>query len=172
MELNDMERLFVGQALFKRLGEQMSTKDPDSLRGREDQLLAARYAASGAKSYDAVLLGRKVGTYSVKVSKQTPKATETVFSVQSTPAATEWARQNPGEVADYVQDHLEDFLRYCWERYGEIPDGCTVTEVDVPARPGRVTGTTLKVDPHEVSIALRDGLPGSGPIVGLLEAGE
>jgi hypothetical protein len=50
-----------------------------------------------------------------------------------------------------------------------MPEWATTTMVDVPGKPERVTGTTLRIDPQKVVDAMRGEL--GGAITHLLEGG-
>ena len=51
-DFNEREQLVIAQALYNALGEIVSTKDADSLRGQADDFYKALYMECGAKSYD------------------------------------------------------------------------------------------------------------------------
>lgn len=171
-ELTDMERAYVGQALYKRVAEEMSTGNPDNLRGRADAELRRRYEETGAKSYDAILFGRKVGTWSVNVSNGAPERIEEVLSVRDWGAFRQWMELNPDDVLEYVaQEAAVDFCEWNVARTGELPDGARVGHVRITAQSPSVRSTTPRIDPGEVAEAIRDNLPGGDRIAGVLEAG-
>lgn len=149
LELNDAERLFIAQAFYAKVGAMVSTKDPDNLRGRVAAGYTELYEQTGAKSFDAKVCGQKVGTFSLTVSKPKDSATETQLAVTDADALLRWAVENG---CAYVDMKLaEEHFR----QSGEVPDGCEVKEIVIPAdEGGKVTRTTLRIDSELVARAL------------------
>lgn len=159
-----VEQLAVAQAVYKAVASVVGTKDPDNLRGVVDDKVISMYQATGAKSFDIKVKGSKVGSISVRLTK--PKKGKTVV-VTDRDAFEEWAlgeglahlETKPTVVMD------EDAILHNALNDGEIPNGCTVVDVDEPEK---VTGTTLRgCDPLKVSDALGDGF--EDKVMGLLE---
>lgn len=167
-EWTDMERLIVAQAVYKVVADEVSTKDPDGLRGRMDAEARAAYERDGIKSRDALLLGEKVGTWSVKVSKAVEETREDHVVVEDARAMDEWLLGNALTMAAYIQRDgvLEDFANWVLGSTGEVPGGCSVTEVVHHGRPAGFAGTTLKVDPARVAEVMQGQLPAA--VAGLL----
>ena len=86
-ELPAMQRLAIAQALYKKIAEMVSTKEPESLRSEVDEQVKGFYAATGGKSYDVNLNGKQVGTMTVNVAKE---STSTVFDLADDTAFTRW----------------------------------------------------------------------------------
>lgn len=172
MDLPPMERLAVEQALFSRIGEDVSTKSTGSLRNACDEQVLANYRAMGAKSYDVHVAGEKVGTYSVRVGKESPEKVSKRLVVRD-PAtleayvASDECAEERGEYVRLMARNLAEFLL---ETYGIVADGCEVVEEVTPAQPPRVLGTTLRVDADKVASALAGSLP--AVIAGLIEGGD
>lgn len=196
-EFSNLENLTIAQAIYKAVSEAVSTKDPDSLRSRVDAETIEGYERTGCKSYDLMLRGTKVGTYSIRFSKAVNK---TLIVVRDPLAFGRWAYANnlakkqiqlTIDVEDWMPENLVDIeyhiTEQTWrdgiaqEKYvvdddaldvarenGEVPDGCEPQVIDEPSTP---IGTLLKVDPALVAAALGDML--SGAVRGLLtEGGE
>jgi len=157
-ELTPVQRLAVAQAVYRRVGAIVSTKDPDSLRAQCDADMRANFENTGAKSYDVVIDGSKVGTYSVKTSKPKKNVDLRVVDMK---AYVEWCCQNSCMTTDDAQ------ARRKFEETGEVPDGCEVVEIETA---GGYSGTVLKVDEEAVADAVGGLLPST--IAGLLEDGE
>lgn len=169
--LSDTERLAVAQAVFKAMADEVSTKNPDGLRGRMDARLLDAYEATGAKSFDLKVDGKKVGTYSVVVSKARPEQVDTRVAVTDHRRLARWLARNLDELAGYVARHGTDVAAFMLDEYGELPDGCETYEVLAhEAEPERAERTTLRVDGQKVAEALRGRLPEA--VAGLLEGGE
>lgn len=156
MQLTDVERLAVAQAFQKAVGDLTATKDPDNLRGRVDaEMVGAFYSNPMAgKSFDLKLLGEKVGTYSMTVSKPKPQKVERILDVKDSKAFREWAERGGFMEVDMaaVQEHFEES--------GEVPEGCDIATLVTPAdEGGAVTRTTLKVEPEAVARVLGGQLP-------------
>lgn len=90
-DITDMERLAIAQALFKAISSVVSTKDPDSLRGRVDARAIENYKSTGAKSFDLTLNGTKVGSFSVRLSRAVHRVD---FVVGDREACLRWCVEN------------------------------------------------------------------------------
>jgi aspartyl-tRNA synthetase len=100
-ELPVMEQLAIEQALFSRLGEDVSTKNPDSLRSACDQQVVDNYRAMGAKSYDVHVNGSKVGTYSVRTSKEKPQEKKNRLVIK-----------DPYALEKFIEDNIITYKKY------------------------------------------------------------
>ena len=163
-----MEQLAIEHALFSKLGEDVSTKNPDSLRIMADEEIVGNYRAIGAKSYDIHVNGQKVGTYSVRVSKERPQETKQRLVVKDPYALEHFIQNNTvASVGDgeasyaelYAEAMLQNFAEYVLNVHGEMPDGCEMVEETIPAQPPRVLGTTLRIDEDKVASAINGYLP-------------
>ena len=166
-----MEQLAIEQALYNRLGADVSTKDPDSLRGMADEQVVANYRAMGAKSYDVNVNGARVGTYSVRMSRGKDAQTVRHFEVTDDAALDAWVRGDDAQQFwdGYITSHRSEFARWYFESMGELPDGCEMVAETIPAQPSQVIGTTLRVDADKVSAAIAGYLPTT--IAGILGGG-
>jgi len=167
-DLNKLQECMLAQGLYSKLGEIVSTKNPDSLRSQLDERARFLYETDGIKSRDGIINGVKVGTYSVKTHKATPAVP---------PTFAETLKMTGDEVtfADYIMQDM-DALRGFLMRYarsigamwfndtGEIPAGFELVEEmedpGTPAQPERYAGTVLKVDTDKLAMALGPQLPG------------
>lgn len=169
LEFNDIEKLIIEQAFFNAVAEDTKTKNPDNLRGRVDAMMERDYYENpmAGKSFDLKLLGQKVGTYSLTVSKGKPSKTETSLEIADRDEFMAWAEANGyvEKVAD-MDAIMEDF-----KADGVLPDGCKPVEITTPEVVGGiVTRSTVRVDQERVARALGPQLE---PIVyALLEGGE
>ena len=167
--MNDIERLAVEQAVFKAIAEDVSTSNRDGLRGRMDEQFRALYEESGVKSRVVRLNGQKVGTYSIRLSKETEQSSYEEFQVDSYEKLAKWADGlTEEEVRHYVSMHLRELAEFAFGESGEMPDGCSMHEIIVPATDSVYQGTVLKVDPQAVIRALPDS---AAPIRYFLEGG-
>lgn len=172
MNKEDLEKLAFAQALYQKLGEIVSTKDPDSLRGLADEFYREMYETTGAKSFEVKIDGEKVGTYSVRVSKAKPSTTEEHFTVTDEEKLSEWVSReiNYDLAASFVFAHLERFAGWYFTETGEVPYGCELEQTVTLAQPARYSGGALKVDPMAVLGAMQGKL---GPsVAGILGGGE
>lgn len=164
------EQLYVKQALYSRLAGDVSTKDPDSLRGQFDAALVETYANTGYKSKDAMIDGQKVGTYSVHVGKGKPQEVVSELRVTDHGRLIDYVLYSD-ECADERKEYLElmakNFAEFCVHTYGTVCDGCEMVERVIPEQPPKVLGTTLRIDAEKVGKALGGYLPTS--IAGMLE---
>lgn len=153
VELSNIEKLIVKQAFVSAVADDIKTKNPDNLRGQVDEMMKEAYYGSpmAGRSFDLRLMGEKVGTYSLTVSKGAPEKVERTFEVQDKQAFMEWAEENGyvEKVAD-MEAILADF-----RENGVVPEGCNPVEVIIPeVLGGAVTRTTVKVDSEKVARVL------------------
>lgn len=167
-----MEQLAIEQALFSRIGNDVSTENPESLRSYADSQLIGSYYTTGARSYDQFVNGQKVGTYTVRVGRGTKEQKKTHLVV-SKPDKLESYVNSPecsDEVAEYMVLMAQNFASWMLETYGIVCDGCEVWEETISAESPKVLGTTLRIDAEKVSEALAGYLPTT--IAGLLGEGS
>lgn len=162
--MTDMERLAIAQAMYKAIGEIVSTKDPDSLRSQVGARLLREYEEDGTKQKAMRVNGHEVGL--LYVSQAQPKE-RIRAEIADADALWDFAAD---DVRDFIADSglWEDFA--LWLRaqgYGSksLPGASfvTVAEQKPPA-------TVLKVEPEKVAAALGEGLPDA--VMGLIGAGE
>jgi len=160
-DLPIMEQLAIEQALYSKLGEDVSTKNPDSLRGMADEEIVGNYRTMGAKSYDVHVNGSKVGTYSVRVGKGAPAKTTKNMVVLNQIKLEQFATSDEcaDERAEYMALMARNFAEWMLATYGIVCDGCDVVENEIPAQPSHVLGTTLHIDADKVADAISGYLP-------------
>lgn len=153
-ELSPVEKLAIAQAFQKAVGELTKTGVATNLRGEVDAEMERRFERARAiglapKSFDVELLGRKVGTYSITTSEGKPSRVESRLVTTDAGAYLEWAYER-GFVRIDDAAVTANFIAT-----GEIPDGCDVEEVFVPAVDGgAITRTTLRIDQAKVANVL------------------
>lgn len=146
MELNNTEKLAICQAFYNRVGEMVATKNPDNLRGEVDREMIEAYDRLGCKSFDVKLLGQKVGTYSLTISKPKPSKTRLELEIADYGELLKWAIENGFAIVDEkaVIKHISET--------GDMPDGANVIQViEAGDVGGEVSRTTLKVESQEVA---------------------
>lgn len=149
-----IKNLAVAQALYKVVKERVGTGDPYNLRGEVDAIMRERFEQArklgiAPKSFDIEIDGEKVGTYSITTSKPKPAETRMELQVGSKAELTKWAYER-----GFVSVDLKAVQAY-FEDTGEVPDGCEIAPVTVPAdKGGKITRTALKIDPVKVSCSL------------------
>lgn len=162
-ELSDVEKLAVAQAFYSAVGGLVSTKG-GTLRSAVNERFEELYGQTGAKSFDVRLLGEKVGTYSLTVSKPKPSTCEVGLAVDDMGELIGWA-----DAHDMIEVRVDMEAVADWFREtGQLPPGCRAEQTVTPADPGgKVTRSTLKVDGEAVIAALGRRLEGAA--VALLE---
>lgn len=151
LELTNTEKLAIAQAFQKAVGDMTKTGDPTNLRGRVDAEMKERYLGDpmAGRSYDVKLLGKKVGTYSITVSKGKPSKTVNALNVLDQQEFTEWAICNGFMTVD-----MSAVLAY-FNESGEVPEGCEPIQLVEPGTEGgEITRTTLKIEPESVARVL------------------
>jgi hypothetical protein len=171
-ELPPSERLAIEQALFNRLGEDVSTKNPDSLRYAADSDMIETYRNTGYKSRDVMVNGTKVGTHSVRISKGKDAQTVKRLAVMDGHELEQFVQSDEcaDERAEYLALMAQNFAEWMLETYGIVCDGCEVVTEIIHAQPPTVLGTTLRIDAEKVSAALNGYL--DAPIAGLIGGGD
>lgn len=157
---NEDEKMFIKQAIYKSVADDVKTGKANA-RGAFDERYRQRYRETGGKSYDALLVGRKVGTVSVVPDNPKPKPT---FTVTDPDALDDWYATCEDAFREYIVSHMDDFAKWHFERTGELPDGCSFEM----ARPEPKEPTVrLSISVDDVVAAL-DALPGgvSIPMLG------
>lgn len=168
MEFNKTERLAIAQALYKVCGELVDTKNPDSLRGECDRFYKLQYEQTGSKSFDVKIHDDVVGTYSIRFSKEEPQEVRQQLTIKDYVALAKWFDSLPDdEVKHYVSKDLQPFAEYWLAETGEMPEGCSMDEIVILAKPKQYIGGVLKIDPTRVKDAVGNALPQG--IAGLLE---
>lgn len=169
VELSNVEKLIVKQAFVSAVADDTKTKDPSNSRGRLDAMMEESYYSNplAGRSFDLKLLGEKVGSYTLTVSKGKPAKTERTLEITDNDAFMAWAEANGyvEKVAD-MDAILADFMEG-----GEIPEGCEPGEIVIPeVVGGKVTRSKMRIDSTKVADVLG---PRLGTVVhGLLEGGE
>jgi len=167
-----IERLAIEQAVYKAIGADVATNDPDNLRGEVNQHYRDLYEQTGATGFEVRVNGQKVGTYGFSKVRGQKARTERIVTVTDRAAllADESDEFNDW-LSAYVTEHLPELaVQYCTET-GELLDGMAVVEREHPATPDTIRPNgTLRVKPEKVAAALGNALPAT--IAGLLEGGR
>lgn len=135
----DMQRLdaiIAAQAIYSELGKRLKTNDPTNARGELDAHFAAQREATGGRSFDLMVNGEEVGTYTFPKSKE---KTVAQIDIDDMPAYRLWCEEN----GLMELPKPEAVMRWINET-GELPDGATVAEVVEGG--GTAKRGTLRVD--------------------------
>lgn len=148
-----VEQFIIAQAIFKKVAEQVETKDPDNLRGAITQSYRDIYDLTGATSFDLRLGGVKVGTFSFAKTKPEEGWEEQVFSADEFADIWEWAtEQDEAVVRKFAETHPDEFARWYFDETGELPDGCSLrTVVHEPTEAGIKGNGIVKLDVQKVA---------------------
>lgn len=169
MQLDDDGRLALAQTLYKMTGELVDTKNPDSLRAREDAKYKELYEQTGARSFDVRIGDEIVGTYSIRFSKPKDSESHKVLEVEDYYDLAAFVTELDADLfRKYAETELAAFADWYLFETGEVPDGCKLVEVVTPAVGKEYIGGALKVNTQAVIDAMRGQL--SQGIAGLLEA--
>lgn len=167
MSRDALERLAVAQALYKELGEIVSTKTPYSLRGMCDEDLRADFEEDGTDRRRITLNGVEVGKLSVKVTKPgKPKAVQ-VDMAESAMWLREQLYERPDWLLGWLGAHSTEIAQACLDATGEVPDGYEVRR-DLG---GEYAGTTLTGCTVE-KVQKATGVLLQSEVLALLEGGE
>ena len=148
--MNKYDAIIAAQAIYSMLGKALGTKDPSNLRGVLDARYNALYKQTGGKSYDLMIGGQEVGTYTFKKNKDKK---ELHVSIEDYYAFRSWIINS--DFLDVLIDEilanpktLVDFIK----QTGEIPNGASVEEHVIQG--GISERGALKVDFDKVRKAL------------------
>lgn len=166
LELTPVEKLAIAQAFYNSVGKMVSTKEKGNLRDQVNAYFEEVFNATGAKSFDVKLLGEKVGTYSITVSKAKPSEINYEIAVDDWEAFGRWAHERGYTVVEYDMPAVNENFSLT----GEIPPGCRVAAKVTPGiEGGKVSRTTLRVDVDAVVDAIGPKLQSASEL--LLEEG-
>ena len=163
-----IERLAIEQAVYKAIGADVATNDPDNLRAEVNAFYLDMYERTGATGFEVRLNGQKVGTYGFPKVKGQPERTVTELRVTDMHALRCWDDEAFHEyVAKFFDQHLAELAIQYAQETGDLPDGVELVEVTTPATPDTIRPSgTLRVKPERVAAALGNALPAT--IAGLL----
>ena len=172
MELNDLQRLAVAEAMGKAIKDVTNPRGgahgTPTLRTECDDALRQMYEAEGVDRKRIVINGTEVGTLSARLSKP-ESGTRVVMDNDSD--FVDWLRHSDGgfdALLRLVRDpKTRDAVIAAATADGELPDGCRVESYD---KPKAWLGTTLRVSVPKVGAALGAELPSA--VMGLLGGGE
>ena len=172
MELNDLQRLAVAEAMGKAIKDVTNPRGgahgTPTLRTECDDALRQMYEAEGVDRKRIVINGTEVGTLSARLSKP-ESGTRVVMDNDSD--FVDWLRHSDGgfdALLRLVRDpKTRDAVIAAATADGELPDGCRVESYD---KPQAWLGTTLRVSVPKVGAALGAELPSA--VMGLLGGGE
>lgn len=168
MELNDLQRLAVAEAMGKAIKDVTNPRGgahgAPTLRTECDDALRQMYEEEGVDRKRIVISGQEVGTLSARFSK--PESGTRVVMDRDLDLV-EWLRHSDGgfdALLRLVRDgKTRDAIIAAATADGELPDGC---RVDGYEKPAAWLGTALRVDPKKVGAALGAELPSA--VMGLL----
>lgn len=160
-EVSKLQQAVALQAVYGAIAPEVKAGG-DGLRGEVDRELRDIYERTGAKTYSVSYGGRKLGTYSIVESRPEPARTERVFEIVDERELVEWCMRNAELVSQFARRHGAEFARWMAEEYGELPDGATFRDVEVPASPARYKGGMVRVDPSLAEDARRMLAEGGG----------
>lgn len=163
-----IERLAIEQAVYNAIGADVSTRDPDNLRGEVNAFYLDMYERTGATGFEVRLRGQKVGTYGFPKVKGQPEHTVTELRVTDMDALLGWESDEFDDfVARWVGENLAELAVQYAAKTGELPDGVEYVTATIPATPDTIRPNgTLRVRPEKVAAALGNALPAT--IAGLL----
>lgn len=152
--MTELERLAIAQAIYKRIGGYVSTKDSCSLRSECDRELLQMFENNGIDRVQVRANGVKVGTLSVRETKGKHM---TVIHVTDEDAYLRWCSDNGYMTVD------EAGVKAAVESDGIIPDGVEVESIETAP----TYSSVLRIDEDAVFEAFGDKLPGA--VSGMLE---
>lgn len=144
-ELTPLQRLAVTDAFIKACKDEQK-----KIRDEVDEETIELYLSSEVTQRTVTLNGQKVGTISVRLTE--PKQGKEP-AIESAEEFAEWMRTSDGGL-DTIKRLIAvkpDLMLEAATADGELPDGCVMVE---RCEPGRIAGTTLRVQKQKVIDAL------------------
>lgn len=144
-ELTPLQRLAVTDAFIKACKDEQK-----KIRDEVDEETIELYLSSEVTQRTVTLNGQKVGTISVRLAE--PKQGKEP-AIESAEEFAEWMRTSDGGL-DTIKRLIAvkpDLMLEAATADGELPDGCVMVE---RCEPGRIAGTTLRVQKQKVIDAL------------------
>ena len=174
MELNDNERMFVAQGIYKYIASAVDTKPKDgpNMRSEFNERYVSLYEQTGAKSFDAKVMGEKVGTVTVKPGEAREPYDEPVFEVADADALNEWFASGADDASLFAAERMGEYAQWHFNRTGELPGGCEfkMRRVQPQQKPPTVT---LRIDPEKVATTLEShGMLGGAVALALPSIGN
>lgn len=156
------DEILLAQAMYKALGNIVSTKSENSLRAQDDKDLIELYETTGAKTFDRKVNGVKVGTSTIKIQ---PAKDVCDLTITDKKIFDKWLLDTGIGKTQVVFDekNLYDYIA----ETGEEPQGA---KIHLNTIPQHVSGTVLKIDTEKVFDAMADVLPQN--VAALLEQGD
>lgn len=148
----DYAALAAAQAMYKGLGKVVSTKDPDSLRGRADAELRQLWVDKRIFGKIPLTIGGQI--VGMLTAKQAPAKHHRNVYVEDAWALLEAEKDG---MEDFVYEHIDEFAEWVVEQGVANPAGVTVSEWDEKGGWGGTVLTGCK--PEEVIPLLRGQLP-------------
>lgn len=155
----NLQELALAQALYKRIGEFVSTKG-QSLRTEADAALMDMYEKDGIDRQRIRINDVEVGTLGISFSKE---HTKREMVVDDADALVEYVTNDSETLRAFLKASAVAIAHWYMDE-GVVPEGCHVHMWGVPKEP---KGTVLRVDPEKVAQALGAQLPEA--VNGLLE---
>lgn len=164
MELGKLQRVAVAAALEKQLKKVLDSRAVDSTRAEVDDELRDAFERDGVDRKRIIINAKEVGTLSLSMTKPRHGVE---MRVEDEAELAGWLRSTD-EGLDVLSlivldGQVRDAIVKAANRYGFLPDGCRMVQVDEPAR---IKGTVLRVKPEKVAEALAGELPQA--VTGLL----
>lgn len=145
------------QAEYQRLASVVSTTEPDSLRRALDDVARLRYEQDGIKSYEVKIGDKKVGTYTVRATKEEPERDVTTFVVDDPEAALRWLMEDrTDKFYKRLCDAAAEIAVDCMRETGELIESTCARTEHVPAIPSTFKNMVLKIDREKVENALME----------------
>lgn len=144
-ELTPLQRLAVTDAFIKACKDEQK-----KIRDEVDEETIELYLSSEVTQRTVTLNGQKVGTISVRLTE--PKQGKEP-AIESAERFAGWLRTSDGGL-DTIRRLIAvkpDLVLEAATADGELPDGCAMVE---RCEPGRIAGTTLRVQKQKVIDAL------------------
>lgn len=157
-DVEALQQLAGLQALYKLLGEILSTKNPDGLRGQVDSRLHELWETTGVDRLRLMVGDIEVGKLTAKISKPQKRTTMYVNDVEAL------LDDDIEVMRAFVRSKSKEYAEFYVEQTGAVPDGCEMGVEDVPAKWQGTTITGCK--PQQVLPML-----GIGRIAGYIEEG-
>lgn len=168
------EQMILAQALYKRLGEAVSTSNEGNLRDAFNSSYRDLYEVTGAKSYDMLFQGEKVGTFAFNHQKAKEAYEEEELRVNDYAEFVSWLKKlDPEELVTYIPatKYSEIAIKHLTED-GEIPEGAEFETVHYPPVKEGISGNgVFKINEDKVFELVKQNGLSEAAVAALLPMG-
>lgn len=145
MEVTKYDKLFALKALKRKVDDEYKL-----VEGECRETLLAEYDKDGTDRKTSKFFGPEAGKFSIKRTGGCEAHVDQDFTLDDDEKFVEWLEGNKDAAVRYAILNAPDFGRYWLNWSGELPDGITLEEIEVPAQPPTLSAQVYSFKPDVV----------------------